>query len=65
MRVARAAPPADAPTVLSITGLVKRFGENTAVDGISLDVRAGSFYGIVVGLIYGLGLAMLLFLSLV
>ena len=31
----------------SITGLVKRFGENTAVDGISLDVRAGSFFGIV------------------
>ncbi|HVL59973.1 MAG TPA: ABC transporter ATP-binding protein [Microbacterium sp.] len=47
MRVARAAPAADAPTVLSIAGLVKRFGENTAVDGISLDVRAGSFYGIV------------------
>ncbi|GAA1818419.1 ABC transporter ATP-binding protein [Agromyces neolithicus] len=47
LRVARAAPSADAPTVLSITGLVKRFGENTAVDGISLDVRAGSFYGIV------------------
>ena len=33
--------------MLSITGLVKRFGENTAVDGISLEVRAGSFYGIV------------------
>ncbi|WP_372459994.1 ABC transporter ATP-binding protein [Agromyces humatus] len=47
LRVARAAPAADAPTVLSITGLVKRFGENTAVDGISLDVRAGSFFGIV------------------
>ena len=47
LRVARAAPAAGAPTVLSIAGLVKRFGENTAVDGISLDVRAGSFYGIV------------------
>ncbi|HEY1106780.1 ABC transporter ATP-binding protein [Agromyces endophyticus] len=47
MRVARPAPPADAPRVLEITGLVKRFAENTAVDGISLSVRAGSFYGIV------------------
>jgi ABC-type multidrug transport system ATPase subunit len=47
LRVARAAPPADAPRVLAIQGLVKRFGENTAVDGISLDVRAGSFFGIV------------------
>ncbi|HKH07709.1 MAG TPA: ATP-binding cassette domain-containing protein [Agromyces sp.] len=47
LRVARAAPPADAPRVLAIQGLVKRFGENTAVDGVSLDVRAGSFFGIV------------------
>nr|WP_245561851.1 ABC transporter ATP-binding protein [Agromyces italicus] len=47
LRVARPAPAAGTPNVLSITGLVKRFGENTAVDGISLDVRAGSFFGIV------------------
>nr|WP_241843149.1 ABC transporter ATP-binding protein [Agromyces albus] len=47
MRVARPAPPADAPRVLAIDGLVKRFGPNTAVDGISLDVRAGSFFGLV------------------
>jgi ABC-2 type transport system ATP-binding protein len=47
LRVARPAPAADAPRVLTIQGLVKRFGNNTAVDGISLDVRAGSFYGIV------------------
>ncbi len=47
LRVARVAPPADAPRVLTMRGLVKRFGDNTAVDGISLDVRAGSFYGIV------------------
>ncbi|MFC5791945.1 ATP-binding cassette domain-containing protein [Agromyces tardus] len=47
LRVARPAPSADAPRVLVIEGLVKRFGDNTAVDGISLDVRAGSFYGIV------------------
>jgi ABC-2 type transport system ATP-binding protein len=47
LRVARVAPPADAPRVLTIAGLVKRFGDNTAVDGISLEVRAGSFFGIV------------------
>lgn len=47
LRVARPAPPVDAPRVLEISGLVKRFGENTAVDGISLSVRAGSFFGIV------------------
>ncbi|WP_349236062.1 ABC transporter ATP-binding protein [Agromyces sp. H66] len=47
LRVARAAPAPDAPRVLTIQGLVKRFGNTTAVDGISLDVRAGSFYGIV------------------
>jgi ABC-2 type transport system ATP-binding protein len=32
---------------LSIRGLAKRFGEKIAVDGISLDVPAGSFFGIV------------------
>ncbi|WP_328596855.1 ABC transporter ATP-binding protein, partial [Agromyces humi] len=47
LRVARPAPSPDAPTVLSIEGLVKKFGDNTAVDGITLDVRAGSFFGIV------------------
>nr|WP_235508223.1 ABC transporter ATP-binding protein [Agromyces sp. Soil535] len=47
IRVARPAPAPDAPRVLAIQGLVKRFGDNTAVDGISLDIRAGSFYGIV------------------
>ena len=35
------------PVVLSISGLVKRYGATTAVDGIDLEVRAGSFYGIV------------------
>ncbi|MEO6827418.1 MAG: ABC transporter ATP-binding protein [Microbacteriaceae bacterium] len=39
--------PATAEVVLSISGLVKRFGDNIAVAGIDLDVRAGSFYGIV------------------
>jgi ABC-type multidrug transport system ATPase subunit len=47
LRVARPAPGPNAPRVLAINGLVKRFGDNTAVGGISLDVRAGSFYGIV------------------
>src|SRR4051812_19421331 len=34
-------------TALSIRGLAKRFGTNIGVDGISLDVPAGSFFGIV------------------
>jgi ABC-2 type transport system ATP-binding protein len=32
---------------LSIRGLAKRFGSKIAVDGVSLDVPAGSFFGIV------------------
>ncbi|WP_235481041.1 ATP-binding cassette domain-containing protein [Frondihabitans sp. Leaf304] len=36
-----------APVVLSIKGLVKRYGATTAVENIDLDVHAGSFYGIV------------------
>jgi ABC-2 type transport system ATP-binding protein len=41
--------PAQKPAdiVLSIKGLVKRFGETTAVAGINLEVLSGSFYGIV------------------
>lgn len=40
--------PQDPPVpALSIRGLAKRFGGKIAVDGISLDVPAGSFYGIV------------------
>jgi len=31
----------DAPTVLSLADVVKRFGEETAVDGVDLDVREG------------------------
>ncbi|GAA4053392.1 ABC transporter ATP-binding protein [Agromyces indicus] len=46
LRVARPAPDA-ASRVLAIDGLVKRYGDTTAVDAISLEVRAGSFYGIV------------------
>src|SRR6478736_6548747 len=41
-------PPASGPVpALSIRGLAKRFGGKIAVDGISLDVPAGSFFGIV------------------
>jgi ABC-2 type transport system ATP-binding protein len=36
-----------APVVLTASGLVKKFGQNVAVSGIDLEVRAGSFYGIV------------------
>lgn len=34
-------------TALSIAGLVKRFGDQVAVDGIDLEVPTGSFYGLV------------------
>jgi len=37
----------EAPVVIAASGLVKRFGQNVAVSGINLEVRAGSFYGIV------------------
>ncbi|QAY74963.1 ABC transporter ATP-binding protein [Agromyces protaetiae] len=47
LRVARPAPPASAIPVLEVEGLVKRFGQNTAVDHISLEVRTGSFFGVV------------------
>ena len=46
-RPAPRAPAADAPVVLSIAGLVKRYGSTTAVEGVDLEVRAGSFTGIV------------------
>lgn len=46
LRVARPAP-VQSSRVLAIEGLVKRYGDTTAVDAISLDVKAGSFYGIV------------------
>ncbi|MGP0222903.1 MULTISPECIES: ABC transporter ATP-binding protein [unclassified Paenarthrobacter] len=35
------------PAALSIRGLAKRFGQKIAVDGVSLEVPAGSFYGMV------------------
>ena len=37
----------DPVPALSITGLVKRFGQKVAVDGIDLEVPTGSFYGLV------------------
>lgn len=37
----------EAPVILSVNGLVKRFGDTTAVAGLDLEVRAGWFYGIV------------------
>ncbi|MBD8044306.1 ABC transporter ATP-binding protein [Arthrobacter sp. Sa2BUA2] len=50
-QAAPGAPGADpAPTqapALAIRGLAKRFGEKIAVNGINLDVPAGSFYGLV------------------
>lgn len=38
---------ADPNAALSIRSLAKRFGEKIAVNGINLDVPAGSFYGLV------------------
>ena len=35
------------PTVLAIHGVHKRYGEIVAVDGVTLDIAEGSFYGIV------------------
>jgi ABC-2 type transport system ATP-binding protein len=43
----RVSKPKPVETVLSIEGLVKRFGDTIAVAGIDLSVDAGSFYGIV------------------
>ncbi len=42
----RAAPPSSTETPLKIDGLVKRFGSITAVDGISLELRAGECLGL-------------------
>jgi ABC-2 type transport system ATP-binding protein len=39
--------PAGPVPALSLRGLAKRFGAKIAVDGLSLDVPAGSFFGIV------------------
>jgi ABC-2 type transport system ATP-binding protein len=39
--------PRDSAAVLTVRGLRKTFGDTHAVESISLDVRAGSFYGIV------------------
>src|SRR4051812_5110004 len=44
--VPHAAPSQPVPA-LSLVGLAKRFGDKIAVDGISLEVPAGSFYGLV------------------
>jgi ABC-2 type transport system ATP-binding protein len=38
---------ATAPIEIEVSGLNKRFGQNVAVAGVNLEVRAGSFYGIV------------------
>ena len=45
--VTPSSPAADAAPALELHGLVKRFGEKVAVDGIDLVVPSGSFYGLV------------------
>lgn len=39
--------PPDLTAAVSIRGLMKRFGDNIAVNGLSLDISVGSFYGLV------------------
>src|SRR3989304_4038635 len=40
------APAADTSPVIHVLGLVKRYGDTTAVDGISFEVRRGEVFGI-------------------
>jgi ABC-type multidrug transport system ATPase subunit len=42
-----ATPASSAPIEITVSGLNKRFGQNVAVADVNLEVRAGSFYGIV------------------
>ncbi|HEY5548417.1 MAG TPA: ATP-binding cassette domain-containing protein [Coriobacteriia bacterium] len=35
-----------AEAIVTVTELVKRFGENTAVDGVSFDIREGEIFGL-------------------
>ena len=39
--------PANPSAAMSIRGLFKRFGDKVAVNGLSLDIPVGSFYGLV------------------
>ena len=39
--------PAPGTTLLSVDGLVRRFGGVTALDGVSFDVRAGEIFGLI------------------
>lgn len=38
--------PSEAPTGIEIAGLVKRYGDHTAVDGLTLNVRRGEVYAL-------------------
>lgn len=35
-----------APDIITVTDLTKRFGDNTAVDGVSFSIRAGEVFGL-------------------
>ena len=37
--------PGSGPSAIMTTGLVRRFGGETAVDGVDLDIRQGEIYG--------------------
>jgi len=43
----RSAPPADAPVVLSLAGVTKRFGGITAVDDTTFELRRGEILGLI------------------
>ena len=43
----RTPPPADAPIVLQCSGVTKRFGGITAVDGVDLELREGQILGLI------------------
>jgi ABC-2 type transport system ATP-binding protein len=44
--VSEAAPAADRRALVEVSGLVKKFGENTAVDGVSFEIREGEVFGL-------------------
>ena len=43
------APAEDAETIISVKGLVSRFGERVVHDGVDLEVKKGEIFGLVGG----------------
>ncbi len=38
----------DSASIVTVTDLVKRFGDQAAVDGVSFDIREGEIFGLLV-----------------